>query len=194
MTKTHRRPPSCASLLSHVWLCVIPWTVAHQAPLSMEILQARILEWFPMSSSRGSPQPRERIQVSCLVGGFFTIWATREAHYTGVGIWSLSPGDLSHSGIEPGSPPLQADSGHRASKWQILNCGPGCVIPKHVHERAKWKCWLSTINLLLPTCSQLFHCWLLNPNSRKLSFDSSFFLTPPFNPLAMISVPVSKHI
>ena len=25
----------CAQLLSHVWLFVTPWTVAHQAPLSM---------------------------------------------------------------------------------------------------------------------------------------------------------------
>ena len=38
---------------------VIPWTVAHQAPLSMEILQARILEWVAMPSSRGSSQPRD---------------------------------------------------------------------------------------------------------------------------------------
>ena len=28
-------------------------TVAHQAPLSMGILQARIVEWVAMSSSRG---------------------------------------------------------------------------------------------------------------------------------------------
>ena len=27
------------------WLFVIPWTIAHQAPHSMGILQARILEW-----------------------------------------------------------------------------------------------------------------------------------------------------
>ena len=31
----------------------ITWTVAHQAPLSMGILQARILEWVAMTSSRG---------------------------------------------------------------------------------------------------------------------------------------------
>ena len=34
-----------------------PWTVARQAPLSMEILQARILEWATMPSSRGLPNP-----------------------------------------------------------------------------------------------------------------------------------------
>ena len=34
-----------------------PWTIAHQAPLSMEILQARILEWVAMPFSRGSSNP-----------------------------------------------------------------------------------------------------------------------------------------
>ena len=36
-----------------------PWIVAHQAPLSLGILQARILEWVAMPSSRGSSQPRD---------------------------------------------------------------------------------------------------------------------------------------
>ena len=36
---------SKCSLLSHVHLCVTPWTVAYQTPLSMGILQAGILEW-----------------------------------------------------------------------------------------------------------------------------------------------------
>ena len=34
-----------------------PWTVAHQAPLSMGIVQARTLEWVAMPSSRGFFQP-----------------------------------------------------------------------------------------------------------------------------------------
>ena len=51
----------------------------HQAPLSMEILQARMLEWVAISSSRGSSWPRDRTQVSLIAGRFFTIWATREA-------------------------------------------------------------------------------------------------------------------
>ena len=69
----------CAQSLSSVWLIVTPWTVALQAPLSMGSLQARILEWVVMPSSRGSSQPRDRTQVSYIAGGFFTIWATREA-------------------------------------------------------------------------------------------------------------------
>ena len=43
------------------------------------ILQARILEWIAMPSSRGSSQPRDWTRVSHIVGRFFTIWATREA-------------------------------------------------------------------------------------------------------------------
>ena len=42
------------SRFSHVQVFVTSWTVAHQAPLSMGILQERILEWVAMSSSRGS--------------------------------------------------------------------------------------------------------------------------------------------
>ena len=57
----------------------MPWTVAHQAPLSMGILQARILERISMLFSRRSSQPRDRIQVSHIAGRFSTTWATREA-------------------------------------------------------------------------------------------------------------------
>ena len=44
----------------------------------MGILQARMLEWVAMPSSRGSSQPRDRTQVSRIAGRFFTVWATRE--------------------------------------------------------------------------------------------------------------------
>ena len=53
-----------------------PWTAARQAPLSMGIFQARIPEWFAMPSSRGSSQPRDQTQVSCIAGKFFTDLAT----------------------------------------------------------------------------------------------------------------------
>ena len=39
----------CAYSLSHVRLFVTPWTVAHQAPLSVGTLQARVLEWLAIS-------------------------------------------------------------------------------------------------------------------------------------------------
>ena len=43
------------------------------------ILQARLLERVAISFSRGSSWPRDQTWVSCTAGGFFTIWATREA-------------------------------------------------------------------------------------------------------------------
>ena len=74
-------------LLSHVQPFVTPWTAAHQAPLSMGLLQARILEWVAIPSSRGSSQPRDQTQVSCTAGEFFTVWDTREALYPLLSEW-----------------------------------------------------------------------------------------------------------
>ena len=53
-------------------------SVGHQAPLSMGILQAGILEWVAIPSWEPS-QPRDPTQVFRIAGGFFTVWATREA-------------------------------------------------------------------------------------------------------------------
>ena len=72
-----------------------PWTVAHQAPLSMKFLQARILDWVAISFSRRSSWLRDRTRVSCIAGGFFTIWATRDV----LGSHSLSKAKL---GSDPG--------------------------------------------------------------------------------------------
>ena len=43
------------------------------------ILQARILEWVAISSSRASSCPRDQSPVVCIAARFSTIWATREA-------------------------------------------------------------------------------------------------------------------
>ena len=52
-----------AKFLSRVQLFVTPWTVARQALLPMEILQARILEWVAMGLFRESSQPRDWTRV-----------------------------------------------------------------------------------------------------------------------------------
>ena len=61
--------------LSRVQLFATLWTVHG-------ILQARILEWVAFPFSSGFFQPRDWTQVSCIAGGFFTSWATREAWHT----------------------------------------------------------------------------------------------------------------
>ena len=45
------------SRVSHGPLCETPWTVSLQTPLSMGILQTRILEWVAMPSSSDLPDP-----------------------------------------------------------------------------------------------------------------------------------------
>ena len=53
-------------------LSATPGTVARQAPLSMGILKAGILEWVAIPFSRGSSRPKDRTRVSYIAGGFFT--------------------------------------------------------------------------------------------------------------------------
>ena len=61
---------SCPTLCDPVG-CRTPISSVHG------ILQARILEWIAMPSSRGSSQPRDRTQVSHTAGGFFP-WRLRQ--------------------------------------------------------------------------------------------------------------------
>ena len=66
---------SCPTLCNHMD-CSLPGSSAHG------ILQARILQWVAIPFSRESSQPRDRTQVSHIAGGFFTLWATREAMFS----------------------------------------------------------------------------------------------------------------
>ena len=60
-TNSLKQRMHCVLSLSVMSDSATPWTVAHQAPLSMGILQTRILEWIAMPSSRGSSQPKSPI-------------------------------------------------------------------------------------------------------------------------------------
>ena len=57
---------------------VTPWTSPPGSSVH-GILQDS-LEWVAIPFSRVSSRPRDETSVSCIAGGFFTIWATREAH------------------------------------------------------------------------------------------------------------------
>ena len=58
----------------------------------MGILQARILAWVAMPSSRGSSQSRDQTQVSCNAGGFLPSEPPWKSMNTGVGSLSLLQG------------------------------------------------------------------------------------------------------
>ena len=56
------------------------------------ILQARILEWVAIPFCRGSSQPRDRAQISCLAGRLFTVWATISPQMIYLFLVSTDPG------------------------------------------------------------------------------------------------------
>ena len=81
LQSSHDALPDCV----YVCVCmVIHFSCVHLfAPLSIGILQARILEWVAMTSSKGSSQPRVRTQVFyvfCIGRRFFTTRATLGTH------------------------------------------------------------------------------------------------------------------
>ena len=64
----HARSLQSCQVLCEPMDCILPGTSVH------EILQARILEWFAMPSSRGSSQLRDQTHnsyVSCIGMQFF---------------------------------------------------------------------------------------------------------------------------
>ena len=56
-----------------------PWTVAHQAPLSMGFPGHEYWSGLPSPSPRGVSDPGIKPGSPALAGGFFIIWASREA-------------------------------------------------------------------------------------------------------------------
>ena len=85
-----------------VQLFATPWTVAHQAPLFMGVLQARILEWVAMPSSRGSSWPRYRTQVSCIAGDSLPSEPPGKPKNTEVGCHALLQGTFLTQVLNPG--------------------------------------------------------------------------------------------
>ena len=75
---------ACAQPLSRVWLCVTPWTVVHQAPLSVGFSRQEYCSGLPCPPSGDLPDPGiepTSLVSPALAGGFFTTSATGEAHF-----------------------------------------------------------------------------------------------------------------
>ena len=83
-----------------------PWTIAHQALLSMGIFQARILEWIAMPSSRDLPNPGIKHRIPTLQADSLLSEPPRNPKNTGVGSLSLLQGIF----------PIQEPS------WDLLHC------------------------------------------------------------------------
>ena len=62
----------CMFVLSHVRFFVTPWTLAHQAPLSMKFPRQEYWSGLPFPSPWHLPYPGIEPMFLALVGGFFT--------------------------------------------------------------------------------------------------------------------------
>ena len=70
-----------ACMLSHVRLFPTPWTVAHQAPLSMGIPRQEYWSGLPFSSPEDLPAPGIELVSPALAGSFFTAKLPGKPHY-----------------------------------------------------------------------------------------------------------------
>ena len=64
-------------VLSQVRIFTVPWTVARQAPLSMEFSRQEYWSGLPFSTPGGLPNPATEptsLVSPALTGGFFTTW------------------------------------------------------------------------------------------------------------------------
>ena len=82
----------------------------HQALLSMEFSGQEYWNGLSFPSPGESSQLRDRTQVSCMAGEFFTIWGTTGAEHWSKQ-WRLGPRDAAkHPTNAPGSPPKKESS------------------------------------------------------------------------------------
>ena len=113
--------------LGCVRLFVTPWTVASQAPLPMRFSRPECWSGAAISSSRGSSRARDWTGVSCLAGGFFTSWATREGLVcSGVYLSVPPPSPLGAAALSPVSEGLchLLHECTRAALFLTLRCPP----------------------------------------------------------------------
>ena len=120
------------------------------------ILQTRKLEW-EVPFSRGSSPPRVQTQVSCIADGFFTVWATREAHDLGCQLSNDSCPEHDHQ-----------DSCKSKYSVNVKNIPEKC---KYAHIYFKWSGSVLScpVNLLSENCP-------ISPSTSKMSLRSHVYL------------------
>ena len=93
--------------LSCIPLSATPWTTTRRAPLSMGILQARILEWLPCPPPGDLPNPGIKPRYDAQEADSLLSEPAGKPKNTGVGSLSLLQGNLPYPEIKPGSPIYQ---------------------------------------------------------------------------------------
>ena len=84
-----------------VQLFATSWTIACQAPLSIEFSRKEYWSGLAFPSPGESSRSRNQTQVSCIAGRFFTVWASREAPIDRPTIYHLSVDQSINLSIDP---------------------------------------------------------------------------------------------
>ena len=146
------------------------------------IFQARILEWVAFPFSRESSQTRDRTQVSCIAGGFFTSWAIREALISGKPFLEMETNMDFELPYGPIFPAIASGERHNTQP-------PSMDLTKHLllHDSyfpkiqllsllyffiCFWLCWVSVAARGLSLAVQVYFLFL----NHLLTLDFSFFL------------------
>ena len=87
--------------LSRVQLFATPWTVAHQAPLSMEFSRAEYWSGLPFPSPGDLPNPGIKPKSPTLLMDSFTVWAQKINIYMYVCVHIYTSFANKHSIIQP---------------------------------------------------------------------------------------------
>ena len=140
--------------LSRVRLFATPWTVAHQAPPSMEFSRQEYWSGLPFPSPGDLPNLGIEPWSPTLQADSLPAEPQGKCKNTGVGSLLLSPGDLPIPGIELGSPALQVDSGKPKkgpvrsgiNKIVINNCNNINIISHYLKVQA---CLIAHIFIML---------------------------------------------
>ena len=137
------------------------------------ILQARLLEWVAFPFSRGSSQPRDQTQVSCIAGRFFTSWDTREAHHYHL---------IADKPFLPPTPCREGQEGQVPLSMKFFpgkNTGVGCHVFLQGSSRPRDRTHISYVSCLVgqfftdePSGKPLFFkCWYLIQNLKKTMYN-----------------------
>ena len=176
--------------------CSLPGSSVHG------ILQAKILEWVAISFSRESSWPRDRTWVLYIAAGFFTIWATREAHSLGMNL-NQSPHICSQlpSPTAPSQLPVVRTCAevppHLGEK---LSRPPGKPLSVYIfwllkpatYSVIKQEVWQPQF-FLCQTEGLWFSFCCLNPGAYLSSEFYSFFPLPHFQPPPSFPVALACH-
>ena len=126
------------------------------------ILQARILQWVAISSSRGSFSLRDRTRVSCvscIAGRLFTHWAITEAHMCLAPSNSACPPEIHREGGETGTLGLSSLSDfHHPVVIHAFSLLVLTLLSSRKHSQSKSRSWRPSYRYFIFFSERLSGC------------------------------------